>query len=1098
MAKVLIVLDGTYRFAEPAATTDFTYTALVAALVGAGHQVTKAHRGADTTANIQSFNFATSGDLLQFDVLWLIGFVGRNVSGSSGIQNLQPPELAALGRFMAAGGGVFATGDHDSIGADMSGSIPRVRAMRAWYGAGDGVSPMPAAFPRNFPPFSVDRADTTRQNLQGDYDRDDDGTDEAFVWFENQSDSIPQPITPTSSPAHPILRRNGSDIIVYPDHMHEGQTLGEVMGYDYTQTLTFNGESFVEFPDIAGHRELPNVIATGHTVQLASRNADFDSSLDSAISSAKTVNTLSVYEGRVAGVGRIVTGSTFHHYVDINLTGDTDINTPERRARTGPDAEKGHGFNDAPATFSDIKAVFVNITNWLARPKPALHLILERSTFGQDEATANPDFDAAILITVDGLKPNQFPGGGVTTLSPAGFQAAWAPVITAANPTGLVFTPTRVDSDDPTLPDRLQRLTFTYRVSVGAPAFGFGPAFSHVAVDASLTSAALAAPLTDSAWITLVKSANPFMLDLDGGNTTAWLSSDVRVFPVVAGDAGLPANATRAQALDFIRNRVSTMTIADFENLPHSQAGSALSPFPTTTVSNENVYNFAVARVRLNPGSATANDVRVFFRIVPSPTTAALTYHEAAGVPIEAYKQTAGANPIALPGTNGAGTEWLSFPCFSAARAATPGAQADPDNVKNVSAVSTFFGALLDNNLADPYLRPTPISVAPEVSLPTLMMGEHQCLVAQIEFAGTPIPDGAQPSTSDKLAQRNIAMSPIANPGVDASRTALHTFEIEATPQPVTDALLPDELLLDWADGAPDGTEVRIFIPSWNAEAVVELADRLYPRHELRALDAHTISLPGGGTRYVPIPSSQQRQTGVIMADFPLGVRKGQRFDLAVRQVTNRGRQVDVAPPKVTEITREEAARLLGDRQDRAAAAHGAAPRGVFELGENRILVTDLAVMDAAGDHAVILEFPDAQAVAAAVRESGRWRETIGAFQLGIPVSDKAEMLAHHLRLLSVLRWRAQWLRPNGRWYRTFLLYADLIADKVRALGGDPYTVPATPDGIIDLPGKDGDGGGGPGDPCPEPTADDWMRSGWLILLLILLVLVALALALFK
>lgn len=68
-------------------------------------------------------------------------------------------------------------------------------------------------------------------------------------------------------------------------------------------------------------------------------------------------------------------------------------------------------------------------------------------------------------------------------------------------------------------------------------------------------------------------------------------------------------------------------------------------------------------------------------------------------------------------------------------------------------------------------------------------------------------------------------------------------------------------------------------------------------------------------------------------------------------------------------------------------------------------------MLDAAGDHAVIVEFPDPAEVEAARRQSATWRETIGAFQLGIPVSVKADMLNYHLRLLSVFRWRAEFLR---------------------------------------------------------------------------------------
>jgi len=71
-------------------------------------------------------------------------------------------------------------------------------------------------------------------------------------------------------------------------------------------------------------------------------------------------------------------GAIFHHYVDINLTGDTDVNTPQRKTRT-----------------------------------------------------------------VDGLKPSQFPGGGITTLSPSALQlASWAPTVMPAGATAIEIVPT--------------------------------------------------------------------------------------------------------------------------------------------------------------------------------------------------------------------------------------------------------------------------------------------------------------------------------------------------------------------------------------------------------------------------------------------------------------------------------------------------------------------------------------------------------------------------------------------------------------------------------------------------------------------------------
>lgn len=1127
MARVLIVLDGDYRFSVGTATRpDFTYTVLVDALTAAGHQVTKAHRQTDASPGVtNNFNFATSVNLLDFDVLWLIGNQGRNVSSGSSTPVLPADQVAAIARFMEAGGGVFATGDHDSIGSVMCGRIPRVRSMRRWYGEGDNIAERTPNVPDNFPPMGMSmtgltRADTTQRSTLSDYDLNNDGANENFVWFENQSDATPQPIVPTTTPTHPILRHAGNDITVMPDHMHEGDTLGEIPGYDYAQTVTLdlgggNVQNFVEYPVVDGHREMPTVIATGQTVPFTSRIATYDPTLDfdGVIPTPGTINLLSTYDGRVSGVGRVVTGSTFHHYVDINLSGDSSVNTPAELALTGPDAAKNEGFGHAgaaPGTFDRIKAIFANITTWLARPRPSIQLILERSTFSQAEATANPDFDGAFLVVVDGLKPNQFPGGGITTLSPSQMQLdAWAPDIVPAVPAGISIVPTGVSSDAPGLPDRLQRITFTYRVTIGNAAFGFGSTTSNLQLDATLNSTAASAPMTDRAWMQLVKSGNPFMLDLANGNTTPWLSSDLRVFPVIAGGPpilgqSLAANASRSQALDFLRNLISGMSVAEFESLQTAQNASALSALPTTTgAPMRRVYNFAVARVRVPATGAAADDVRVFFRIFTSQTTAALTYEESPpGTPIRGYRRTGGANPIALPGTDATGNEWLSFPMFSAARVSPPESQTDDDNFGDLSpGTDTFFGALIDNNLNDPYLPPTPNSGGAPIDLPTLMMGEHQCIVAQIEYAGTPIPNGANPFTSDKLAQRNLALSEIANPGLDASRVALHTFEIEATPHAIGDGRLPDELLLDWRSGPPKGTEVQIHVPGWSADAVIALADRFYPRHDLRAVDAHTVALPGGGIRYLPIPMSLQRQTGVLSVQFPLGVKKGQRFDLSVRQITTRARRVPVPPTKQTAISLQEAAKLLQsiDRMPAAAATHrkkkgdDTLPRGVFALGDNRSLVTDPALFDGSGDHALIVEHPDPKLIARARRESAQWRETVGAFQLGIPVSVKADMIAHHLRLLSVLRWRLEKLSRKSRWHATFSRYVDLIAEKVRALGGDPWAVPATPDGVfpgldnLPQPGGDGvghegagdnDGGGAgddPKDPFLEPGADGWL-----------------------
>jgi hypothetical protein len=1144
MARVLILLDGFYRFdASGGGTADFTFVRLVEILTNAGMTVTKAHRDGDASADFDKVTLATAPDpanpkvinLRDYDVMWMFGAHCQTADGS---RNLTFAEVAAVEAFMDDGGGVFATGDHESIGADMCGRIPRVRLMRAWYGDGLNTSgrnfgansPMVArraspgdpgvpgvpGFPRNFDQNDAGRGDTLQRNPAGAYPTAN------RVWFENQSDSVPQPLSPTTAPAHPILRHAGRNLVVYADHMHEGHTLGadDLSGvFDYTSAYPLDdgsGRTVIDFPAVSGHRELPLVIATGQTVSPPTDlgDANFGNSQGQAPPTPKIINTLCVYDGTVAGKGRIVTASTFHHYIDINLNGDSRLNA-NGLTNAGPDAEKGKGFygtGSASAVYQDIKQIFVNITNWLAKPRINMELILERSTISQDEATADSEVEQAIVVTIDAIRPNQFPNGSITSLGNPPQLSGWAPAVTFPAGSGLTAVPTEVDSDDPSLTDRLQRFTFTYRIEVNvAESFSFLEETKQVQVYATFMPVA-ATMQSIFAIVQLVKSANPFMLDLANNNQTHWLSSDLRVFPVVTGKTKngkrLQPDATRAQALDFLRELVNDMTISQFESLEITQSGSMLSSLPTTTATNRKVYNFAVARVRLNGNAAVVSKLRVFFRIFTSQTTAALQFNRGASGPTGGYLQTNGADPIALPSPNSSGSEWLSIPMFAAARNATPASQQDPSNVRpdsvkpafgpaRGSQISTFFGALIDSNLDGNIIQERP-NGGPMVSIRDLLMGEHQCLVAQVEYAGTPIPSGSGPSTSDKLAQRNIAFTEVANQGINMSRAAIHTFEIEATHGTISAAFPPDELALTWRNKAPEGTKVQIYIPTWDAQAVVDLAERYYARHEIEVVDEHTISVVAGGTWYIPIPQSNKRQTGVLSAHLPLGITKGQRFDLSVRQITNQSMGLETPVTKSTQIPLERATEILRELQivkDDGDANFSKLPVGVFDIGDRMTLVTDLRVLDTDGEFAVILKAPDPKEVAATQQRNGRWRKLVGAFQLAIPVSTKADMLTYFLRLLSVFQWRLEKLPARSRWVATMTRYVEMTTAKVRALGGRLELVPATPDGVFDLDaaggktpnaGDVGQGGATPSgldpgvgldrdDPQGFAPAEDWL-----------------------
>jgi len=1062
------------------------YSMLADTLTAAGIIVETAFMGTDPQADHQNFNFATSvPDLSVYDVIWIFAYQISTEANPT----LDPAEIHALATFMDAGGGVFATGDHEDLGSRICGYLPRVRTMRAWFhGETTALSPMRPSFPLSWDRYDNGRADTKTPNPA----------------TGNESDNIAQTITLLTSPAHPIFRTGGGDITTLPDHMHEGQTLGADAGLiadDYTHGFAHAAYAggaalpagFVEFPSY-DHAVVPRVVAQRYI------DADDDPNLDS-----KTVNLLSVYDGHQAGVGRVVTSSTFHHFANFNIA----------------------GFSEANPDFQDIKAFFVNITTWLARPTPRIQLIVERSTYSEDEVNSNSTFENAILVTVDGLPPSAFIDGPIDTANPSQtLLEKWAPTITVGGGANITITPKApIFSDDPSFYNRLQRFTFRYDVTFTDPAstFDFDDSPQVVPILASLQSTT-GVDVQQAALLQLTRSSNPFMLDSVAGETPHWLSTDLRCFQVTAnrtflgheltGTADPEGQANQDDAITYLQNVLSTLTPGQFESeLSVDQQGSALYEFPKND-DGENVFNFAIARVRLHPDAANASNVRVFFRIFTSQSTA-LTFRRVddgdgnpmTGAPTRGYLEATNAGgPIAVPGISANGQSWLSFPFFGEKKqlAGEPEDQTDANNVKNVSASQgyAFFGVLLDNNRNQPYLRakPTDLLSAAKQSLMDHLMGAHQCLVAQIRYDGTPIPNNSLPSNSDKLAQRNLAFSDVANPGLDSSRVALHTFEIQPTSTPSANDALPNELLLDWVRPAPEGTTVTIFIPTWDAHEVVALADRLYHNHGIEAEGPHTVRVPGNGMRYVPVPRSQVGQTGVIAVELPLGIVKGQRFDLAVRQISNESYVRKAPPATLTHLSEKEVARRYArfvkeakKRGDPVAAevADDGVPTGIFQLNANESLATRKSLFDEEGKGGFLIE-RDAEAVAAARSLSFHWRKTVGSFQLAIPVSVKDDMLHHHMRLLSVFRWRLEHLDRTSRWYQTLSYYVDLLAEKVKGLGGNPYTVPITPDGdpvalgiarpAADPTGAGGDDGGsdggvgqGPTNAFFEPGLDDWL-----------------------
>lgn len=355
--RVLVVADGIFNFTKQTDITDDTFTifTLVDTLNGSSFPqiiVHTAHRQGDPLATItMPFNFATSiPDLSVYDEIWMFGYLGSNFGGSGRLNFISEAELQAIAKFMDGGGGVLATGDHDGLGSLMCGKILRVRSMRKWFAQTDNDPSIPVQAPRNWPAIGPTRADTLQPDHDGNWN------------FDNQSDDIPQSLDFPNGTVHPILLGPNGPISRFPDHMHEGEVITPWTLWD---PLTFNGQQFVEYP---GHQEAPRIIATGkviggHATPLEGSQCEqvnFIGAKDPTVAN-DNLAILCVYDGHNAGVGRVVTDSSFHHYIDLNLIGDPcGID----------DKQRGFGTAAGQDILADIKSFYINTAVWLARANP--------------------------------------------------------------------------------------------------------------------------------------------------------------------------------------------------------------------------------------------------------------------------------------------------------------------------------------------------------------------------------------------------------------------------------------------------------------------------------------------------------------------------------------------------------------------------------------------------------------------------------------------------------------------------------------------------------------------------------------------------------
>lgn len=347
--KVLLVADGILDFGPG----DFGLSTFVSTLVNDGRsyvkfEITLAHRNESVTdmqvqigepgiaGSIKGFRFDNTSHFTEskFDQVWLFGIETTQNA-------LNTAELNTLSKFMNGGGGVFATGDHGSLGNALCGNVTRVRAMRRWNNSSGEVGMGDSR-----------RNDTNRLGR------------ETGSQFDDQSDDIPQTINAKLYSSHltafwrdiyphPLLCSPLGAITVLPDHPHEGECIEPT---NLNQTYS---DSTPEFPMGVA----PEIIATS-TVPAGNTAGGSKSATQ-----AHSFGAICAYDGHKANIGRVVTDATWHHFVNVNLIGE--IFDVDGNRGNGEHASKQIGFlysTQGQQHFKQIKHYYKNIAVWISRP----------------------------------------------------------------------------------------------------------------------------------------------------------------------------------------------------------------------------------------------------------------------------------------------------------------------------------------------------------------------------------------------------------------------------------------------------------------------------------------------------------------------------------------------------------------------------------------------------------------------------------------------------------------------------------------------------------------------------------------------------------
>ena len=637
------------------------------------------------------------------------------------------------------------------------------------------------------------------------------------------------------------------------------------------------------------------------------------------------------------------------------------------------------------------------------------YIVTNRDTFSSFELESTLSYPQALYVIYDGFTPNEIAGQTPAISFHDGSPAGAAIGSITANTPGPVY-------ENAAAVDMPQRVSFTFEI-----AFADNSAFTFTGEMRNVIATALLGGLTSASAIHLINQPNPYMIDvIPGGSNPGWLSTDVRVFQLrpnghlPGSSTHLSAAADRASAISYIQNFLTELRglgngPSPFDFISQDEQLSQLEL--SRTVGGIRVFNFAVAKVRYRANTTDASNVRVFFRGF-NVMVSALDYNDPHAASGNYRRSVTGTIPL----LGKVGSEIASIPYFAQERidssANDMNDQLDDTNRLTINHVANqeaaaYFGCWLDFNQTEPQfpLHPPGDGHFTTGRLPILQLarGTHQCLVAEVRFqpgATDPISFGATPGSSDRIAQRNLAVVESDNPGAAEAHVVQHTLSVKpsalAEDQGIAAASQRsqgyDELVIKW-NNLPKNTRATLFFPEWDVDEVLSLASILRQRPQLlKKVDAHTIECPITDVSYIPVLAGFATPfAGLMTLELPQTVRDGQAFHVDVQQHSGLVRLID------QQIGKDK--RAMSTQKEKGIG-------GFFASN----------------------------------------RKVLGAFRMTVAVKLGDGLLHKAVRNLAALKYIASAIPGDDHWHPVFARYIGQLGAKVDALGHNPDMVPGSAD----------------------------------------------------